>query len=176
MTQLQEYFSKALDGSNPMIGLVLSAVSYLLFPDQAFFTSIIAVGVAMILDILTKFWSLAKQNEGYREAVKKRVIYSKTLWDKTKIKLFSYLCIMILAGLSYRVAPLKEMGIFFATVVYAVMFLREGQSVIENLVDGGADLGWLLFWVKRKQKQILESEIDEYQGKRREDEDYESRV
>jgi hypothetical protein len=83
---------------------------------------------------------------------------------------------MILAGLSYRVAPLKEMGIFFATVVYAVMFLREGQSVVENLMDGGADLGWLLFWVKRKQKQILESEIDEYQGKIREDEDYESRV
>ncbi len=176
MTQLQEYFSKVLDGSNPAIGFVLSAISYLLFPDQAFFTSIVAVGVAMILDIMTKFWSLAKQNEGYREAVKKRAIYSKTLWDKTKIKLFSYLCIMILAGLSYRVAPLKEMGIFFATVVYAVMFLREGQSVVENLMDGGADLGWLLFWVKRKQKQILESEIDEYQGKRREDEDYESRV
>jgi hypothetical protein len=47
---------------------------------------------------------------------------------------------------------------------------------VENLMDGGADLGWLLFWVKRKQKQILESEIDEYQGKIREDEDYESRV
>jgi hypothetical protein len=176
MAQLQEYFSKVLDGSNPAIGFVFSAISYLLFPDQAFFTSIVAVGVAMILDILTKFWSLAKQNQGYREAVKTRAIYSKTLWDKTKIKLFSYLCIMILAGLSYRVAPLKEMGIFFATVVYAVMFLREGQSVVENLMDGGADLGWLLFWVKRKQKQILESEIDEYQGKRREDDDYENRV
>ena len=176
MTQLQEYFSKVLDGSNPAIGFVLSAISYLLFPEQAFFTSIIAVGVAMIMDIMTKFWSLAKQNKGYREAVKTRAIYSKTLWDKTKVKLFSYLCIMILAGLSYRVAPLKEMGIFFATVVYAVMFLREGQSVIENLVDGGADLGWLLFWMKKKEKQILESEIDEYQGRSREGEDYENRV
>ncbi|BES65837.1 hypothetical protein SANA_22760 [Gottschalkiaceae bacterium SANA] len=176
MTQLQEYLSKVLDGSNPAIGFALSAISYLLFPDQAFFTSIVAVGVAMVLDILTKFWSLAKQNKGYREAVKTRAIYSKTLWDKTKVKLFSYLCIMILAGLSYRVAPLKEMGIFFATVVYGVMFLREGQSVVENLVDGGADLGWLLFWVKRKQRQILETEIDEYHGSGREDEDYENRV
>jgi hypothetical protein len=176
VTQLQEYFSKVIDGFNPVIGLIFSAISYLLFPDQAFFTSIIAVGVAMILDILTKFWSLAKLNEGYREAVKTRAIYSRTLWDKTKIKLFSYLCIMILAGLSYRVAPLKEMGIFFATVVYAVMFLREGQSVVENLVDGGADLGWLLFWLHRKEKQILESKIDKYPEIEREDEDYEMRV
>jgi Ni,Fe-hydrogenase I cytochrome b subunit len=176
MTQLQEYFSKVLDGSNPVIGLVLSAVSYLLFPDHAFFTSIVAVGMAMILDILTKFWSLAKQNDGYREAVKTRAIYSKTLWDKTKIKLFSYLVIMILAGCSYRVAPLQKMGVFFATVVYAVMFLREGQSVVENLVDGGADLGWLLFWMHRKEKQILESKVDEYSETEREDEDYEMRV
>jgi hypothetical protein len=176
MTQLQEYFSKVLDGSNPAIAFVLSVISYLLFPDRAFFTSIIAVGVAMLLDIVTKFWSLAKQNKGYREAVKTRAIYSKTLWDKTKVKLFSYLCIMILAGLSYRVAPLKEMGIFFATVVYAVMFLREGQSVIENLVDGGADLGWLLFWMRKKEKQILETEIDEYQGSQGEESDYENRV
>ncbi|MBC2724520.1 MAG: phage holin family protein [Desulfosporosinus sp.] len=177
MTQLQEYFSKALDGCNPVIGVILSAISYLLFPDEAFFTSIVAVGMAMILDILTKFWALAKQNDGYREAVKTRAIYSKTLWDKTKIKLFSYLVIMILAGCSYRVAPLQKMGVFFATVVYAVMFLREGQSVVENLVDGGADLRWLLFWVKKKQRQILESEVDEFdQGSPGKDDDYEMRV
>ncbi len=176
MTQLQEYFSKVLDGANPAIGLLVSAVSYVLFPDRAFFTSIIAVGVTMLLDIITKFWALAKQNQGYRQAVKSRAIYSKTLWDKTKIKLFSYLVIMILAGLSYRVAPLKEMGVFFATVVYAVMFLREGQSVIENLVDGGADLKWLLFWMKKKEDQILDSETKEYQDVNGEDEDYEMRV
>lgn len=68
------------------------------------------------------------------------------------------------------------MGVFFATVVNAVMFLREGQSVIENLVDGGADLGWLLFWMRKKEKQILETEISEYQGRSGEDEDYENRV
>ena len=78
MTQLQEYFSKVLDGANPAIGLLVSAISYVLFPDQAFFTSIIAVGVTMILDIVTKFWALAKQNQGYRQAVKSRAIYSKT--------------------------------------------------------------------------------------------------
>lgn len=71
---------------------------------------------------------------------------------------------------------MKKMGVFFATVVNAVMFLREGQSVIENLVDGGADLGWLLFWMRKKEKQILETEISEYQGRSGEDEDYENRV
>ena len=57
-----------------------------------------------------------------------------------------------------------------------MMFLREGQSVIENLVDGGADLKWLLFWMKKKEDQILDSEMKEYQDVNGEDEDYEMRV
>jgi len=176
MTQIQEYFSKVLDGTNPAIGFLLSVITYVLIPDQAFFTSIVAVGIAMILDLLTKFWSLAKLNGGYQEAVRTRAIYSKTLWDKTKIKLFSYLVIMILTGCSYRVAPLQQMGVFFATVVYAIMFLRESQSVVENLVDGGADLRWLLFWVKKKQTQILEGDPDMMEDPSGKDDDYEMRV
>jgi hypothetical protein len=37
-------------------------------------------------------------------------------------------------------------------------------------------LGGSFFWMNRKEKQILESEIDEYLGSRGEDEDYENRV
>ena len=53
---------------------------------------------------------------------------------------------------------LAEASVFLATVVYTVIFLRESQSVIENLCDAGADLNWLLIWTKKKQKQILETD------------------
>lgn len=45
-----------------------------------------------------------------------------------------------------------------ATVVYSIIFLREAQSILENLCDAGADLKWLLIWNRKKQEQIFESE------------------
>ncbi len=45
-----------------------------------------------------------------------------------------------------------------ATVVYTVVFLREAQSILENLCDAGADLQWLLIWTRKKEKQILEDD------------------
>ena len=53
---------------------------------------------------------------------------------------------------------MEQLSIFFATVVYSIIFLREAQSILENLCDAGADLKWLLIWTRKKQEQILESE------------------
>ena len=80
------------------------------------------------------------------KAVRSCTISSNRLWEGTKIKIFSYLIVAILAGLSYRVVQLEQLSIFFATVVYSIIFLREAQSILENLCDAGADLKWLLIW------------------------------
>ena len=124
-------------------------------------TALGAVGIAIVLDILTKFWALSKCNGGYRAATRDRKIWSRTLWDGTKLKLYAYLVVFILAGLSYRVAPLVQAAVLLATVVYSVIFLREAQSIVENLCDAGADLYWLLLFVKRKQEDILRSDDSE---------------
>jgi len=129
-----------------------------MFPDQAYKTAAMAVGIAMLLDIITKYMALSHEAHGYRNAVKTRKIYSQTLWIKTRIKLTSYLIIAILAGLAYRVSYLSEIGIFFGTVVYSVIFLREAQSILENLADAGADVKWLIKWTRKKQKTILEED------------------
>ena len=51
---------------------------------------------------------------------------------------------------------------FLGTVVYSVLFLRECQSILENLDDAGSDVGWLLTIVKKRKKKILEDEgVDE---------------
>jgi hypothetical protein len=66
--------------------------------------------------------------------------------------------VFILTGLSYRVTFFTQVSVFMATVVYTVVFLREAQSILENLCDAGADLQWLLIWTRKKEKQILEDD------------------
>lgn len=163
MRALYQYFERAMETASPFCALLITIINYVLFPDQAFFTAFVAVGAAILLDIITKYIALSRLSGGLRAAVKTRKICSQTLWEGTRIKLISYLVVFILAGLSYRVTMLAEASVFLATVVYTVIFLRESQSVIENLCDAGADLNWLLIWTKKKQQQILDS--DEIMGK-----------
>lgn len=158
MDQFIDYIHKNLGGLKPVAAVILAGINYLLFPDQAFQTAAYAVGVCILLDIITKFVALSYQSGGYIKAVRDCHISSQLLWHGTRVKLYSYLIVAILVGLSYRVVQLEQVSVFFGTVVYSVLFLRETQSIIENLLDAGADLGWLLIWTKKKEKQILESE------------------
>jgi hypothetical protein len=164
MEQLYNYFEKVISGAKPILGAIIAAITYVMFPDRAYQTAAMSVGIAMMLDIITKYMALSNEAHGFRNAVKTRKIYSQTLWIKTRIKLTSYLIIAILAGLAYRVSYLEQIGVFFATVVYAVIFLREAQSILENLSDAGADVKWLIKWTKRKQKSILEDELNSMYG------------
>lgn len=158
MDQWTDYIKRACTEGKPIVACLFGGINYLLFPDQAFQTAAYAVLICMVLDIFTKYVMLIKTNGGYLKAVRTRKISSRVLWEGTKIKIYSYLIVAILVGLSYRVAPLEQLGIFLGTVIYAVLFLREFQSVIENLCDTGAQLGWLLVWAKRKENQILEAD------------------
>lgn len=158
MGDFKGYFDKVASGTKPLIGTIIATINYIMFPDKAYETAAMAVGIAMLLDILSRFMALSHEANGYRNAVKTRKIYSQTLWIKTRIKLISYLIIAILAGLAYRVSYLAEVGVFFGTVVYSVIFLREAQSILENLSDAGADVGWLIRWTKKKQEKILDEE------------------
>jgi hypothetical protein len=164
MEQLNQYFEKVISGAKPILGSIIAAITYVIFPDRAYQTAAMSVGIAMLLDIITKYMALSHEAHGYRNAVKTRKIYSQTLWLKTRIKLTSYLIIAILAGLAYRVSYLEQIGVFFSTVVYAVIFLREAQSILENLSDAGADVKWLIKWTKKKQKSILEDEMNNMYG------------
>nr|WP_277603135.1 phage holin family protein [Brevibacillus sp. SYP-B805] len=137
----------------------MSVVNYVLFPDDAFVPASIAVGSAMLLDIITKYYAVCVNNGGFREALRTRKLSSASLWKGTQRKLISYLVIMVLCGLSVRVTMLTSVAVFIATVAYSIMFLRESQSVIENLIDAGhEDLEWFLFFLKRKQSKVLEED------------------
>jgi phage-related holin len=165
MKDWMNYWDKLCSGLTPVIGCVWGALNYVLFPDHAFLTAFLAVWAAMLLDIATKYMALSHKGGGFRNATKTRVIDSNTLWRGTSIKLVSYLIVSILAGLSYRVTMLTQASVFMATVIYTVIFLREAQSILENLCDAGADLNWLLIWTRKKEKQILkDDDIDPGEG------------
>lgn len=75
-------------------------------------------------------------------------------------KIVSVLVIMILCGLSIRFTPfLPQIAIGMSTVAYALMFYREAQSVLENLIDAGHDdAKWFLALIKKKRKEIEDVE------------------
>lgn len=170
-----EYLSRAFTGKKPIIGAVLGILGTILFPIPFYRTSFMAVMIAALCDAITKNYAIIKNNGGYKNSVKLKKIFSKTLWKGTEVKLISYLTIALLTGLSYRVVYLEQMGIFVASFVYSVMFMREFQSNIENLIEAGADLHWLLLFSRKKNKELMKP-YEEKETAKNEVNDYEERI
>jgi len=161
MIEFHHFLNRLWTDVSPVLTIIWTLMCWVMFPDAAYVPAAIAVGLAIVLDLITKLYALARNNGGYYKATKSGKIASNTLWRKTSVKIFAYLVVMILAGLSLRVSPLEQAGIFLATVIYAVIFIRESQSILENLIEAGADgLRPLLFWLKKKEQSITENNED----------------
>ena len=175
---MYRYIIKSFEGAKPFFGFLLNAVTYIVFPDSVHKWALIAVLLASLMDILTKSYSICKNNGGYKNAIRIKKLFSKNLWKGTEVKIVSYLSIAILTGLSYRVMYLDEVGIILASFVYSVMFMREFQSNVENLIEAGAELDWLLLFSKKKNKELMKPFEEEVKKDVVKDEvnDYEERI
>lgn len=169
---MTEYIEKAFSGAKPVLAAVLSFLCYVCFPDRTFLIALCCVIGAALLDIVTKSISISKNNGGFVNAIRIHKLFSKTLWTGTATKIYAYLIVCILTGLSYRVIFLKEAGIVLGSFVYTVMFMREFQSNVENLIEAGADVNWLLLFAKKKNKDLMK-DYDETQEVKS---DHDSRV
>jgi phage-related holin len=162
--ELQETFSdvwayiyKSIIYVKPLWILFTSVLSYILFPHKSYIPAAIALVCALILDVATKYYSVGVKNGGLLNALRTRKLTSESLWRGSKKKVISVLIVMILCGLSFRISTFSSIAILLSTVCYSLMFLRESQSILENVIDAGhEDLKWLLFLVKKKQKDILD--------------------
>ena len=153
------YIGNAFIKVKPFLIFLWSAISYVIFPDKAYIPAALAVSGAMVLDIFTKYYALMKPHRSFIKAIKAGAISSNSFFDGTKKKLISFMVLMIMCGLSYRVAPIAGVTVFLGTIVYSVMFLRECQSCVENLIQAGHDdLRWLLLSLRRKEKNILDKD------------------
>ncbi|OPX46393.1 holin family protein [Ruminiclostridium hungatei] len=154
---MYELFNKVFDTVKPAVALLWAGITYLIFPEQSFVAWCIALWVAVILDLLTRWFAIFSKSGGITRALKTKAWNSETMFNKTAIKIVAYLVIQILAGLSMRFISIPYISNVVATVVYAFLFFREFASNIENLIDAGADyLKPLLFWVKKKESAVLE--------------------
>lgn len=155
-----EYTQKVADYVKPAWAIICSVLSYVLFPDKAYVAPTIGLLGALVLDVLTKYYAISKNNGGFCSAIRTRKISSESMWKGTKKKLVSVLVVMICCGLLMRfTAFLPQIAITVTTISYMFMFLREVQSIVENLMDAGNDeLSWFLKLIKRKKGQLLEDE------------------
>ncbi len=151
-------YIKSIQETNPVISIFLGVTTYILFPEQAYLTAFCAVLGVMVLDVITKYYSIAVKHGGFWRSLKDKFINSNSMWVGTSRKIFTYLIIFIMVGLSYRVSPVAGVASFLGTIVYSLLFLRECQSILENLEDAGSDVGWLTAIVKKRKKKILEEE------------------
>ncbi|MDY0388320.1 MAG: phage holin family protein [Methanolobus sp.] len=155
-----EYLNKAFEGLKPCVAVALNAIAYIMFPNRTLMLALSMVLGAAFMDIITKWVAISKVNGGYLNAVKGGMLSSRTMWEGTRTKIFAYLVVAILTGMSYRVVYLQELGIFLASFVYTIMFLREAQSNIENLCVAGADLKWLLVFIRKKEREVIKKYND----------------
>lgn len=156
---MYELFEKVVDSVKPAVALLWAGITYLILPEQSFIAWCIALWVAVVLDLLTRWFAIFSKNGGVAKALKTKAWNSETMFHKTAIKIVAYLVIQILAGLSMRFVGIPYISNIVATVIYSFLFFREFASNIENLIDAGADyLQPLLFWVKKKESAILEKD------------------
>jgi uncharacterized protein YacL len=159
---MNEFFSKVVDTVKPAVALIGAAITFLMFPEQSFAVWCAAVWIAAVLDLLTRWYVIFKKAGGIRKAFKTKAWSSREMYEKTSVKIISYLVIQILAGLSMRFVNIPYISNIVATVVYAFLFFREFTSNVENLIEAGADyLKPLLFWMKKKSDEVLEKEEED---------------
>jgi phage-related holin len=159
------YFSKSITYVSPIWVFITTVVSYLLFPHEAYIAPATGLGIALIIDVVSKYYAISVKNGGFFNSLKTKKITSDSMWRGTKKKIISVLVVMIICGLSIRFTPqFPQIAIGLSTIAYGFMFYREVQSILENFIDAGhEDLQWFLSLIKRKKKQILdEEEIGEY--------------
>lgn len=152
---MYELFEKVCDTVKPSVALLWAGITYILFPEQSFVIWFVATWAAVVLDIFTRWFAIFIKNGGVIKSIKTKAWNSDALYNKTAVKIVSYLVIQILTGLSMRIGT-AYINNAIATVVYSFLFFREFASNIENLIDAGADyLQPLLFWVKKKENNII---------------------
>lgn len=159
------YFSRVIMSVNPVVQYytaLFSAIVGFVFPDEALIAPATAVGIVVVLDLLTKYYARAQKCRNGRNllvglfnAIKQGELRSATMFAGTIRKIISYLFIMIIVGLSYNFGAFQGLASAFSVFIYALMFLRESQSIVENLVEAGhTELKSVLKFIK-KRREIL---------------------
>jgi len=164
MIGLFEYIRKLFDNrALTAISLVTSTAVSLaykfLFPEKQYLYGAAAVLVIMVLDLATKLFSLSRQGGGVKNSLMTHKISSSAFARGTTDKLLVFGIMLIICGCAYRLTIIDTVAIWFAQLVYTLMFLRDLLSILENLRDAGVS-GLRIFEkaVKKKMGEYVDEE------------------
>ncbi len=138
-----------------ILGVIWATISSFLFPEAAYLTAAGAVLGMMMLDLVTKIYSLARQEHGLRRAIRNHRILSNKFAKGTTDKLLIFGVMLVICGFAYRITPIATLSTWFMQIVFTLMFLRDALSIIENLMDAGVS-GLSIF------KKIVKKKMDDY--------------
>lgn len=151
------YFWVALTTVKPILAVVISAFSFIMFPNSAMLAYAGTLTLTVGFDILTKFYAITKSNDGIINAFKFGRWNSNSFWVGSRKKIIDIGVIFIICGLTVRFSNGIEIaGLAFTTFAYSVMMLREIQSVCENMIEAGHESFQVYVgWIKRKKKEVV---------------------
>ena len=138
--------------------LVFSIVVKCLFPSEEYLVASGAVLGIIILDLITKLYSLTRQSGSFREAVREKRINSKAFTKGTIDKLIVFGVMLVICSLLYNVAIVSEVAIWFTQATFTLMFFKDVLSILENLDDAGIEVGVFKYVVRKKMESYLPDE------------------
>ncbi len=112
-------------------GVVLGIFTFLVAPTAAFY----ALWIAVLMDLLNRIVAQSIKYNGFWQATKQSRISSKKMFQGTAIKTIAYFFMTVLAYQSKYIVEIEAVPIFFSSM----LFLVEVHSIIENLIDAGAE-------------------------------------
>ena len=129
-----------------------------LFPSEEYLVASGAVLGIIILDLITKLYSLTRQSGSFRKAVREKRINSKAFTKGTIDKLIVFGVMLIICSLLYNVAIVSEVAIWFTQATFTLMFFKDVLSILENLDDAGIEVGVFKYVVRKKMESYLPDE------------------
>lgn len=133
-----EYTHKLFDDKILVfLGACWACIGKFLFPSAAMEAGAVAVLIVMILDLLTRLFAQARKAGGYRKALLSHEIASSKFARGTMDKLVVFGVMLVLCACAYKLTMIEDVAMWFTQVVFAIMFLRDALSIVENLTDAG---------------------------------------
>lgn len=129
-----------------------------LFPSEEYLLASGAVLGIIILDLITKLYSLTRQSGSFRGAVREKRINSKAFTKGTIDKLIVFGVMLVICSLLYNVAIVSEIAIWFTQATFTLMFFKDVLSILENLDDAGIEVGVFKYVVRKKMESYLPDE------------------
>lgn len=108
----------------------------------------------MVLDVVTRTWAIGRENGGLVQALKTQAWQSTVLRQRGMVKLLGY-TVFIMVGHAVG-SGLPQYGQYgLGAAFYGLLFLVEGMSNLENLVDCGfTQFQPMLAFLRKKKEEV----------------------